>query len=825
MGVRPSTLRRGIPPSRGFDNQGFARVFGESSTFAGQLSGLWSDELDDDSFRGKFRAFCRLRHLDCPWRRVSDRAKASMIESLLASVIAFVSTTFPPDGLRVALALAVFSTWLVVAVLAYLNLHTRQACYRFWAVAWLYYSMYLATALGLDERPDLAILATLGRACVGVSALCMAWGTLHLANRARSDRELGIGSLVILAWSFAIRSVAGNHVWINSPTFVLLGFSGLAVAVRHAKEWKEHPGARVLCVSLLLWSVHQCIFYWLIAWEPALGALEYIMSAVLAFGVTVGLIALALEQARARHDELRLECSNGAAQRRALEQELRISEQKYQQLFASACDAILVVDIATLQIVQANPAAEGLTGRKADQLIGHPLQGLCPKLSGCSESLLENKKRVEALFNAAGEIQIAQGEGEHVLCEGSVTLVDCHERPVLQINAREITTRKKMEQQLRQAEKLSALGQLVAGVAHELNNPLAVVMGYSQLFVKNKGLDEKVRKDLQKVLHESERAAKIVRNLLTFARPREARMTMVDVNRIVVDSLETREMQVQRAKVEIVRRLGRNLPPTMADAGQIEQVLVNLLTNAIQALENRSDTRIVEVATEYCDSRIRIVVADNGPGIPDPIMGRIFDPFFTTKGPGKGTGLGLSICYSIVEEHKGKIWAETKAGKGTRFIVELPVVKCPDAVHPPPVEAPIAEHEANVPARRLLIVDDEPGIVDVLKRALDEKGFQTESACNGAEALSRLASNEYDLIISDICMPEMSGEKLHAAISEQYPHLQERIIFVTGDTVSPSSRNFLERSGARWLNKPFDISEIERIVMSMLHEGTIIAVG
>jgi PAS domain S-box-containing protein len=757
--------------------------------------------------------------------RMSDRARAFMIQSLLANVIAFVSATFPPDGLRVALALALFSTWLVAVVLAYLNLHTREACYRFWAVAWLYYSMYLATVLGLDERPDLAILPTLGRVCVGVSALCMAWGTLHLANRARSDRELGIGSVVMLVWSFAIRSVAGNHVWINSPTFLLLGLSGLAVALPHAKQWKEQPGARVLCVSLLLWSVHQCTFHWLIACEPALGALEFVVSTVLALGVSVGLIALALEQARARHDALLQECQNGAAQRRTLERELQISEQKYEQLFDSACDAIILVDIATFEIVQVNPAAEELILRRTDELIGQPLRTLCPNLQDCTESLLENKKRAEALFDATGEIQITQGEGEHVLCEGVVTLMDCHKRPVLQINVREITTRKKMEQQLRQAEKLSALGQLVAGVAHELNNPLAVVMGYTQLFVKNKGLDEKVRKDLQKVLHESERAAKIVRNLLTFARPREPHMTMVDVNRIVVDALENREMQVQRAKVDIVRRLGKDLPPTMADEGQIEQVLVNLLTNAIQALENRPDKRIVEISTEYCNNRIRVVVADNGPGIPEPIIGRIFDPFFTTKGPGKGTGLGLSICYSIVEEHKGKIRAETKAGKGTRFIVDLPVVKCSAAVHPPPAEAPVAEHETVVPAGRLLIVDDEPGIVDVLKRALNEKGFQTESACNGVEALARLASNEYDLIISDICMPEMSGEKLHTVISERYPHMQERIIFVTGDTVSPSSRNFLERSGARWLNKPFDISEIERIVVSTLREGTAIAAG
>jgi two-component system NtrC family sensor kinase len=135
-------------------------------------------------------------------------------------------------------------------------------------------------------------------------------------------------------------------------------------------------------------------------------------------------------------------------------------------------------------------------------------------------------------------------------------------------------------------------------------------------------------------------------------------------------------------------------------------------------------------------------------------------------------------------------------------------------------EAPVAERNPDEPPQRVLIVDDEPGIVDVLKQALDGKGFQTETAGNGVEALSRLASNEYDLIISDICMPEMNGEKLHAAIGERYPHLQDRIIFVTGDTVSPSSRNFLEQSGARWLNKPFDICEIERIVISTLRNGT-----
>ena len=458
-----------------------------------------------------------------------------------------------------------------------------------------------------------------------------------------------------------------------------------------------------------------------------------------------------------------------------------------------------------------------MAGRAADKLVGRSLQDLCPKLRQCSASLLENKKVVEGLFDTSGEFHLVRGQGEQMLCEGSATLVDYHQRPVMQMNAREITGRKKMEQQLRQAEKLSALGQLVAGVAHELNNPLAVVMGYAQILSKHKSLDGKVGKDLLKILHESERAAKIVRNLLTFARPREPHMAVVDVNRLVAETLETREIQVHSANVQVLRRLAPDLPATKADADQIEQVLANLMTNAIQALDKHLGKRTIEVTTEKRGDKIRIVVADSGPGIPLQILDRIFDPFFTTKGPGKGTGLGLSICYSIMEEHKGKIWVESEVGKGARFIAELPVVVCEDAR--PEGDGPGNDRDLDLeaPQRRILIVDDEPGIVDILQEVLGNSGYRIETANNGAKALNRIASQEYDLIISDLCMPEMSGERLHAAIRENYPHLLHRIIFLTGDTVSPGSRSFLEQSGAQWLSKPFNITELERVVRSYLH--------
>ncbi|HUJ72569.1 MAG TPA: ATP-binding protein, partial [Verrucomicrobiae bacterium] len=277
-----------------------------------------------------------------------------------------------------------------------------------------------------------------------------------------------------------------------------------------------------------------------------------------------------------------------------------------------------------------------------------------------------------------------------------------------------------------------------------------------------------------------------------------------------------REIQVQEANVKVVRRLAKDLPATKADPDLIEQVLANLVTNAIQALENHPDQRVLEVGTERRGDKICITVADTGPGIPPQIAGRIFDPFFTTKGPGRGTGLGLSICYSIMEEHKGRIWVESQVGKGSKFLIELPVIKCTGRGEERKRDDGPSEPEPGAEQRRLLIVDDEPGIVEVLREALSSRGYHTETACNGAEALQRIAAQDFDLIISDLCMPEMSGEKLFAAIGEQYPHMQERMVFVTGDTVSPASRRFLDESGTGWLSKPFNISSIELLVKNHL---------
>ena len=737
-----------------------------------------------------------------------------MSDNLLPDVMTFVDKAFPADGLKLALVLALFSTWAVIGVFAYLNLQSPKSHFRLWAVAWLYYSWYLAAAFGLGEWFNHPVFVALRCAGIGISSVCLFWGSLQLAGHGRSNRELGLVLVMTLVWSGVAVTKLPDRLWTMLPMFLLLAVASVCTGLVCRHQCRR--GATVLLIGFLLWPLPLAGLAFHSILLPGVLTAVYFASAALTLCIVMGMLMFALEQAREHNQALVGEVSQGASHRRLLEQEIHVSEQKYRLLFDSASDAIFLVDLASLAIIEANPAAAELMGRDAEKLRGRLLQDLCPKLGRCSASLLENKKVVERLFESTGEFYLVRAQGEQLLCEGSSTLVDYHQRPVIQMNAREITGRKKMEQQLRQAEKLSALGQLVAGVAHELNNPLAVVMGYAQILSKYKALDEKVRKDLLKILHESERAAKIVRNLLTFARPREPHLAVVDINRLVSEVLDTREIQFQSANVQILRHLAPDLPPTRADADQIEQVLANLVMNAIQALETHLGKRVIEVITERRGDRIRLIVADSGPGIPLNILDRIFDPFFTTKGPGRGTGLGLSICYSIMEEHKGKIWVESEVGKGSRFIAEMPVLVSAETANHGAGEDEDGELDPGAPQRRILIVDDEPGIVDVLQEVLGGDGYRIETASNVAKALQRIAAQEYDLIISDLCMPEMSGEKLHAVLREHYPHMLGRILFVTGDTVSDGSRSFLEKTGARWLSKPFNICEIERLVRSYL---------
>jgi signal transduction histidine kinase/CheY-like chemotaxis protein len=360
-----------------------------------------------------------------------------------------------------------------------------------------------------------------------------------------------------------------------------------------------------------------------------------------------------------------------------------------------------------------------------------------------------------------------------------------------------------------QAEKVAAMGQLLAGVSHELNNPLSTIVGYTQLLLIRVGAGP-MAEHLQKIAKSAERCTRIVTNFLALARQYPPERQLTRLNQLVDDAVELLAYSLRIDNVEVIRRLAPDLPQLWADPHQIQQVIVNVLTNAHQALRGVSTRRRLVLTTRYerTSERIVLEVADSGPGVPADISGRIFEPFFTTKAPGQGTGLGLSLCRGIIDSHDGVFRLETTPGGGATFVIELPAGAPAGADGPQRAEAGLDP----APGKTILVVDDEPDVAELLSEALLLDGHRVDTANSGAAALNRLRDRSYDLVFSDMKMPGMSGVELYDEVARRRPGLERRIIFITGDTLNPVTKQFLDRTGAVSLSKPFHVDAIRRLV-------------
>ncbi|MEW6320154.1 MAG: ATP-binding protein [Acidobacteriota bacterium] len=368
--------------------------------------------------------------------------------------------------------------------------------------------------------------------------------------------------------------------------------------------------------------------------------------------------------------------------------------------------------------------------------------------------------------------------------------------------------------QLIQAEKMAALGQTISGVAHELNNPLATILSWAERLQERPG-DEKTRRGLDVILAEAERAARIVRHLLTFARKRQTTRMMIDLNQIIAETLALRAYEHKVTNLSVSQELAPGLPQVFADGHQLKQVLLNLIINAEQAMLTANGRGHLRVRTSRDAARnvLTVEVADDGPGIPDEVQAKMFDPFFTTKEVGKGTGLGLTVAYAIVQEHGGRIWAQSSRGTGTSFFVELPAA----GTNPSP-KAPSTQVVSTdaFRGRKVLVVEDEPALATAVAEALGDAGFDVERAGDGEEGLTKLAQGAFDLIVCDLKMPRIDGRQFYRAIAAATPALARRVIFVTGDVAGTDAERFLEETGCRWLSKPFRLAELLRAARDTL---------
>jgi PAS domain S-box-containing protein len=382
----------------------------------------------------------------------------------------------------------------------------------------------------------------------------------------------------------------------------------------------------------------------------------------------------------------------------------------------------------------------------------------------------------------------------------------------------DITDRKRAQEQLvrqrealYQNEKMAMLGSLLAGVAHELNNPLSVVIGQVAL-LEHSVREPAVLNRIGRIQKATERCARIVRTFLAMARHRERQSAAVKVNALVEMVVELLAFQLRAADIRVELDLAPGLPDIMADADQLHQLVTNLILNASQALAQSTHRRVIRVVsrTDSQRNRLRLEVCDNGPGVPPDIRKRIFDPFFTTKSAGEGTGIGLSLCLSIVRAHGGIIQVADTPGGGAMFIVELPL-----QLGTARADEPAASDDAPR-ASRVLIVEDEAEIAEMLSEILRAHGHRTHIATDGRNGLDCALAEEFDVVLSDIRLPHMDGLDLYRALQRRRPGLISRVAFITGDTLSPDIQSFLAETGAVCLEKPFLPADVHRLISRLV---------
>jgi two-component system NtrC family sensor kinase len=511
-------------------------------------------------------------------------------------------------------------------------------------------------------------------------------------------------------------------------------------------------------------------------------------------------------------------------ERREMERRLYQQQEFARRLVDSFPDLILVLDAAG-HYTFTSPRVKDILGYEPEE---YDMQELGERAH------LEDRAALQALFGeivagrqsfASLEIRVRHKHGEwrRIRCHFSPLFAETGKIDGVIISGRDVTELKRLEEQLIQAEKLAAMGQMLAGVAHELNNPLTAILGVTELLRERAGFEESAKRQLELTHRQARRAARIVQNLLEFSRPAAPQKKPLDVNSLIERTLQLHEHSLRRNSIEVEFHSQPGLPHVVGDANQLIQVFLNLITNAEHAIREVREAGRIQIRLGHIGGHVSITVQDDGIGILPEALPRIFDPFYTTKRPGGGTGLGLSICMSIVKEHSGSIDVETLPSGGSAFTVFLPMATATADRSPfdtPPLGTTLESLRPGgnpLKGRSVLVLDDEESLRMLLDEGLSAHGLRVDCAATPAEALALISRRTYEAFLCDLNLSaggyaadgRQVAEQVLAAAGGSRPS----VIFMTGELLEVGDAH---PASARRLQKPFRISDVLALLREIL---------
>jgi len=519
-------------------------------------------------------------------------------------------------------------------------------------------------------------------------------------------------------------------------------------------------------------------------------------------------IAMNLENARLYHVAKRSEKA------------LRESEKRFRTIVEAAPSFLMILD-ATGGLVYASPNCERYTGYTEEELRSNPALWLhddeVARLREVFQEVVRSGQAGKSVEYKAvrrnGDVWYASSSWQPLRDDKGKTKAVVAQTIDISEHSRMDAERKDMQRKAQMASRLASVGEMASGIAHEINNPLTAIIGYSQLLMQ-RDVPENIKRGLGTIHDASEQVASIVSRLLTFARKQKPEKKLVDINHVIEDTLALRAYAMETSNIEVIRQLEPDLPHTMADLRQLEEVFLNIIVNAETEMKLARGGGKLIIKTEKIDEHLCIHFIDDGPGIAEKNLEKIFDPFFTTREVGKGTGLGLSLSHGIVAEHNGRIYAKSELGDGATFVIEFPIVageEQTDLGKSDDGDTTDKQIDASI-----LVVDDEPKVSELLSDILTEEGHKVEAVSNAADALNKMRYKDYRLILLDIKLPGMSGIELYDELLRTAPVSAKKVVFITGDVMGKDTKEFFAKTKCHCICKPFDIQRLSRELNDML---------